>query len=83
MVLPVKTRYTDGPGIARWPSTTKREVVGNTFEGRKDLDPKPENPFAIQVDGWDPNTKTPEAGMKIPGMPYGERVDMDDDPDRW
>lgn len=77
--LTTRYTYTEGPEAMRYPSVTRRQVIGETFAGRKSLEDAPDerNPFAMF---GPPTTETPRPGMKIPGMPYTERLN-DEDPD--
>ena len=84
MTKPYKFTYTEGPEVAKYPSTTRRQVIGRDFAGRKDLDDDAEDRSAISLARMfgPPLDVTPEAGTPIRKV-YTERLPDEDDEHQW
>lgn len=84
MTKPYKFTYTEGPEVAKYPSTTRRQVIGESFAGRKELDDDAEDRSAMSLARMfgPPMTETPPRGTPIKGV-YTERLPDEDDERQW
>lgn len=84
MTKPYKFTYTEGPEVAKYPSATRRQVIGESFAGRKEMDEDAEDRAALSLARMfgPPTTETPPAGTPIRKV-YTERLPDEDDEHQW